>query len=73
MPGKGLGRRLVGVGIEWVRARTEGLPEEKRQVRLEVHRHNESAKALYDGLGFMELNNVECEDPSRTPMFIVAK
>ncbi|KAJ7709552.1 acyl-CoA N-acyltransferase [Mycena rosella] len=69
---KGLGKRLIGAGIEWVRTRTEGMPDKKRQVTLEVHRHNESAKALYDGLGFV-VTDGECEDSNRIPMFVVAK
>ncbi|KAJ7438485.1 hypothetical protein FB451DRAFT_1416187 [Mycena latifolia] len=68
---KGLAKRLISVGVEWVRARTEGMPEEKRRILLEVHRHNESAKALYDELGFLELKDGECDDPNRIPMVIV--
>ncbi|KAJ6597230.1 acyl-CoA N-acyltransferase [Mycena vulgaris] len=70
---KGLGKKLIAVGIEWVRARTEGMPERKRQVLLEVHRHNDSAKGLYDGLGFVEAKDRECENSNRIPMFIIAK
>jgi ribosomal protein S18 acetylase RimI-like enzyme len=62
--GLGLARKLISAGIEWVRAQTEGLPDVKRQVFLGVHRHNESAKALYDGLGFVESKDGE-EDPIR--------
>ncbi|KAJ6624516.1 hypothetical protein B0H10DRAFT_1784553 [Mycena sp. CBHHK59/15] len=65
---KGLGKRLIEVGMEWVRTQTEGMPDEARQVALEVHRHNGVAKALYDGAGFLEATEENCEDPSRIPM-----
>lgn len=41
---------------------------------LEVNRGNGSAKALYDGLGFMELKDVrvKCHDPDRIALFFVA-
>ncbi|KAJ7775198.1 acyl-CoA N-acyltransferase [Mycena metata] len=70
---RGVAKRLVESGINWVRARTEGMSDEQRRITLEVHRHNENAKALYEGLGFMESTNEECEDPKRIPMFFVAK
>ncbi|KAF8211866.1 acyl-CoA N-acyltransferase [Mycena galopus ATCC 62051] len=70
---KGLAKKLLEFGIEWVRARTEGLPDDARRLTLEVHRPNEGAKRLYDGLGFVESKGEQCEDPNRIPMFLVAK
>ncbi|KAJ7940323.1 acyl-CoA N-acyltransferase [Mycena leptocephala] len=70
---KGLGKKLLAFGIEWVRARTEEMPDAERRVTLEVHRPNKAAKALYDGLGFVESKDEACEDPNRIPMFLVAK
>ncbi|KAJ7721545.1 acyl-CoA N-acyltransferase [Mycena maculata] len=69
---KGLGKRLIEVGIEWVRARTEGMTVERRQLMLEVHRGNDAAKALYGDLGFVELKDFECHDAGRIPLFVVA-
>ncbi|KAJ7510172.1 hypothetical protein B0H11DRAFT_1958010 [Mycena galericulata] len=72
---KGLAKKLIEVAIEYVRARTEGMRDERRLLMLEVHNSNKGAKALYAGLGFMELKDVrvECHGPDRTPLFIVAK
>jgi hypothetical protein len=70
--GLGLARRLISAGLEWVRVQTEGLPDVKRQVFLGVHHHNEPAKALYDGLGFVESKDRE-EDPSMIAMVAIAK
>ncbi|KAJ6502210.1 hypothetical protein C8R45DRAFT_895526 [Mycena sanguinolenta] len=72
---KGVGRKLMEFGIEWVRSRTEGLADEDetRQLKLEVHRPNRGAKTLYDGLGFLESKDERCEDPHRIPMFLVVK
>ncbi|KAJ7632909.1 acyl-CoA N-acyltransferase [Roridomyces roridus] len=71
---KGLAKGLIEVGMDWLRKRTDGMPDEKRMLTLEVHRTNESAKALYDLLGFRELEDTEVEcPPDRIPMFIVAK
>ncbi|KAJ7047134.1 hypothetical protein C8F04DRAFT_221117 [Mycena alexandri] len=70
---RGIAKKLVECGMNWVRARTKGMPDEQRRITLEVHRHNENAKALYEGLGFVELKNEECEDPTRIAMFFVAK
>jgi len=69
----GLGKKLLGFGIEWVRSRTEEIPAEPKRFTLEVHRPNQSAKALYDGLGFLESKDEQCEDPNRIPMFLVVK
>jgi ribosomal protein S18 acetylase RimI-like enzyme len=49
------------------------MPDAERRVTLEVHRPNKAAKALYDGLGFVESKHEACEDPNRIPMFLVAK
>ncbi|KAJ7156980.1 acyl-CoA N-acyltransferase [Mycena crocata] len=54
---KGLGKQLIGVGKEWIRTQTEGMPEAKKRIALEVHRSNVAAKALYNGLGFLELES----------------
>ncbi|KAJ7286150.1 acyl-CoA N-acyltransferase [Mycena rebaudengoi] len=70
---KGLGRKLVETGREWVRARTEGLSDKDRQILLEVHSNNDGAKALYDGAAFVEATGVVPEDPNRIPMVYVIK
>ncbi|KAJ7343138.1 acyl-CoA N-acyltransferase [Mycena albidolilacea] len=69
---KGLGKKLLEFGIEWVRTRTEGNPTATR-LALEVHRGNEGAKKLYDGLAFVESRDELCEDPDRIPLFLVVK
>ncbi|KAJ7149364.1 acyl-CoA N-acyltransferase [Mycena filopes] len=70
---RGLAKRLVEFGVDWVRERTDGMPDERRRVTLEVHRDNVGARALYHELGFVESTEEECEDPSRVLMFVVAK
>ncbi|KAJ7172179.1 acyl-CoA N-acyltransferase [Mycena filopes] len=72
---RGLAKRLVEFGVDWVRERTDRMPDEGRRVTLEVHRDNVGARALYDALGFVESTEEECEDPSRVLMFklVVAK
>ncbi|KAJ7074162.1 acyl-CoA N-acyltransferase [Mycena amicta] len=69
---KGVGKTLVQNAIAWVRAQTEGQPDSKRRISLEVHRPNTGAKAMYDGLGFSE-GGERCEDPNRIPMVLVAR
>ncbi|KAJ7905857.1 hypothetical protein B0H14DRAFT_2661907 [Mycena olivaceomarginata] len=69
---KGLGKKLLEFGIEWVRTRTEGNPTATR-LALEVHRANEGAKKLYDGLAFVESRDELCEDPNRIPLFLAVK
>ncbi|CAK5277310.1 unnamed protein product [Mycena citricolor] len=68
----GLAKRLINAGREWVRISTQGLPEEKRRLTLEVHGHNSAASALYEALGFMQ-DEGKCNDPTRIPMFVIAK
>lgn len=57
--GKGIGKRLIKEGFEWVkRRREEGLHDEKnakRTLLLEVHKENEAGVALYRSVGFDEL------------------
>ncbi|KAK7037999.1 GNAT family [Favolaschia claudopus] len=70
---KGLGRRMLEFGIDWVRERPRVKGGEARRLVLEVHRPNEAAKALYGGLGFLEAKEEKCEDPNRIPMFLVVE
>ncbi|KAJ7221045.1 acyl-CoA N-acyltransferase [Mycena haematopus] len=70
---KGIAKKLLEFGIEWVRRRAEGISDEGRRLTLEVHRPNQGAKALYDKLGFLESKVEQCEDPNRIPMFLVVK
>jgi ribosomal protein S18 acetylase RimI-like enzyme len=62
--GKGLGRRLIDMGLEWVRARdgirgSDGRPEGGvgSVLVLEVFEDNERARSFYRGTGFQEVEN----------------
>ncbi|KAF7295458.1 Protein kinase domain-containing protein [Mycena indigotica] len=67
-----VGKSLVGNAIEWVRSRKvagENEPQ-TRIISLEVHRPNVGAKAMYEGLGFVEAVEEKCQDPNRVPMLL---
>ena len=46
--GQGIGRRLLDIGLEWIRDRSA------HKVVLEVWPHNERARALYRSAGFVD-------------------
>lgn len=50
---KGLGRRLIATGMEWVRLRGDiGAQGRKKVLGLEVHSYNRDALSLYRAMGF---------------------
>jgi len=65
---RGLGRRLIEAGLNWVRERQGN--DEGVTVKMEVDCDNERAKALYKAVGFTELPDEESEGPNRVVMAI---
>ncbi|EGN96514.1 hypothetical protein SERLA73DRAFT_184582 [Serpula lacrymans var. lacrymans S7.3] len=64
--GNGLGRKLVALLLEWVRNHDDPKNENKERldkvVTLMVAEFNESARALYDKMGFQEIQSMKQDE-----------
>lgn len=50
--GKGLGKKLIAAGMDWVRADDGIDPEERRTLLIQVFQDNKAAISLYASMGF---------------------